>query len=110
MSGGPAGRSARCLQQFTRMRPADFALCIAPEHPRDLRDALLPLEHTRVRRGHAAALALADEDVMVRASGDLGEVGYREHLMLRGDAAHRVTDLESHASADTSVHLVEYQG
>ena len=85
----------------------DSAFRIAAQHARELRDARAAVEHGDVGGGDATARPFADEDVVMRARGDLREVRDGEHLMVRGDAPHGLADLQADAAADARVHLVE---
>jgi len=89
---------------------AHVALGIAAQHSCDLGDARCAFEHHDVGGGDATARALAHENVVMRARGDLREVSDREDLMVRRDPTHRLTDLESDAATNTCVDLVEDEG
>ncbi len=92
------------------MRAADVALRVAAEHAGDLAHAVVAGEDAHVGRGHAVARALADEDVVVRPRRELRQVRDREHLVVGGDAPHRLADHEPDAAADPGVDLVEHEG
>src|SRR6185437_12618650 len=94
-------------EQLARVGKRGIARFVAAQHARDLLRALVLVHHARVGRGNAAARAFANHHVVVRARGDLGEVRDRQHLMVRRDASHGVTYLQSDSPADTRVDLVE---
>jgi hypothetical protein len=110
---GPRGRApapaGRALEQLTGVRPAHLALGVAPEHAGDLAHAGVAGEDADVGRRDAVARALAHEDVVVRARGELRQVRDGEHLVVRGHAAHRLADHQPHAAPDPGVDLVEHE-
>ena len=91
------------------MRSRYFRLRIPSEHARDLVHAVGALENGDVRSRDTALRSLRHDDVMVRAGGDLGQMRYREDLMLASHSPQRVTNLQSNAAANSGVDLVENQ-
>ena len=91
------------------MVPTRLALGVATEHPRDLIHATLVGDHRHVRRGHATLGRLAHHDVVMPPRRDLRQMRDREHLVMRRNVAHRITDHETGAPADPRVDLVEDQ-
>ena len=80
-------------QQLPRVREAQITFRIAAEQPSDLDDAGIAVDDARVGARDATLCAFLDDDVVVRARGDLRQVRDRKHLMMLGDTPHRVTHL-----------------
>src|SRR5205814_1645952 len=59
------------VEQLLGVGAADVALRVAAQHARDFRDSIGSGEHGDVSRRHAAASAFGNENVVVRAGGDL---------------------------------------
>ena len=97
----------RGLQQLPGVRAASFAFGIAAQHPRNFCDTIRGREDADVRGCDTFARALRDDDVMVRSRSDLREMRDGEYLMLLSDPTHRISHLQSNASADSSVDFVE---
>jgi len=95
-------------EELARRGPRRVAHPGASEHPRQL---LHPL--VRVKGGHPAGgafpdVVLADVEVVVRAGGDLGQVGDAQDLPMLGERAEPRPDRRRHRAADAGVHLVEH--
>ena len=91
------------------MRPTRIALRIAAEHACDFGDSLFAGDDHHVGGRDTTSCALADDDVMVCARGDLRQMRDREHLMKRGDVTQRFPDLESDSATDPGIDFVEDQ-
>ena len=61
-------------QQLSGVRATDFPIGITAQHARDLEHARLVLHDGCVGGGDCSDGALADDDVMVRARGNLREM------------------------------------
>src|SRR5882762_8666691 len=91
------------------MRPTDLALGIPAQHAGYLVHSAASFEHRDVGGRNSTFRAFRYDDVVMRASRDLRQMGDREYLMLLRDAAQRVANLKSYSSADSGIDLVEYQ-
>lgn len=85
-----------------------FAHAYAAEHGRDCLDALLGIEALDLSRCRLAALHLAHGEVLVGQGADLRQVGDAKHLGVRRQCLELPSDQLGHATADTSIDLVEY--
>src|SRR5204863_4795924 len=99
--------SSRALEQLLSVCPANFALRVSSQHPRDLVDSTRPLENGNVRRRHAAARALGNHYVMVSARRDLWQMRDRKNLMLFRYPSQCVAHLKTDPAADSCIHFVE---
>ena len=85
----------------------DLALRVTAQHPRDLDDSGVAVEHAGVGGRDTFARAFRHDDVVVRAGGDLWKVRNGEDLMVRGDTAHGLAHLQADATTNASVDLIE---
>jgi hypothetical protein len=85
----------------------DLALRVTAQHPRDLDDSGVAVEHAGVGGRDTFARAFRHDDVVVRAGRDLREVRDGEDLMVRSDTAHGLSHLQADATTNTSVDFVE---
>ena len=90
------------------MAPRRLPLAV-PQHPRDLADPVLPVDHLHVAGGDAAPRLLRHHQVPVGPRGDLRQVGDHQHLVPLGHLRQRVAHLGADLAADPLVHLVEHQ-
>jgi hypothetical protein len=91
-AGRPELGAGRGAQQLARVGATHLTLRVAAQQTRDLVHALVGDQHPHVGGRHAGARALGDLDVVVRARRDLRQVRDGEHLVVLGDAPHRLAD------------------
>ena len=83
---------------FTAQHAGDFEYPCIIFHGRDSAVRMLPVG------------VLGHHQMLVGAGGDLGQMGYRQHLAVRTQLLHQPPHRVRHRAADAGVDLVKYQG
>src|SRR5687767_14266300 len=89
------------------MGAGNIAVRIATQHSGDLGHTSVAIHDGDIRRSDTFTRALRDDDVVMRARGDLRQVSDREDLMVLGDTTQGIPHLETDPPADPSVHFVK---
>src|SRR5712691_548483 len=107
---GPGPRLARAFEQLACVEDGGRGDLLTAEHSRQLGDALLVLvEPADARARLAAGVLFPNEEVNVRAAGDLRQVRHADDLIALRELLQFLSDNLGPSPTDTRVNFIEYQ-